>query len=269
MTLTAARAWAALAGLALGGAHAQSDHACVVEPSRTVEIRAPAPGLIARILVGRGELVRAGQVLVEIDSALDQAGADVARHRALMEGPERVASARLEFARLKAQRQQQLAAENFISHSERDAAVAEMNVAAAELTEAQENRALATLEHRRLMETVRQRTVKAPFDGVVVERLAHPGEVAVTTDNSRPLLKLSDISTLHVEALLPAALWTRLRVGQVLPVQLEGAVAGAYPARVTVVDRVMDAASVTFGARLALPNAQLKLPAGVRCKLRL
>jgi len=35
---------------------------------------------------------------------------------------------------------------------------------------------------------------------------------------------------------------------------------------VTVVDRVFDAASGTFGVRLELPNRQRKLPAGMRCK---
>ena len=35
-----------------------------------------------------------------------------------------------------------------------------------------------------------------------------------------------------------------------------------------VVDRVMDAASGTFGVRLRLPNPDLALPAGIRCTVR-
>jgi hypothetical protein len=34
------------------------------------------------------------------------------------------------------------------------------------------------------------------------------------------------------------------------------------------VDRVLDAASGTFGVRLALPNPQQRLPAGIRCKVQ-
>jgi membrane fusion protein (multidrug efflux system) len=34
------------------------------------------------------------------------------------------------------------------------------------------------------------------------------------------------------------------------------------------VDRVMDAASGTFGVRLQLPNPALALPGGIRCKVR-
>ena len=40
-------------------------------------------------------------------------------------------------------------------------------------------------------------------------------------------------------------------------------------ARVTRVDKVLDAASNTFRVRLALPNPGHKLPAGSRCKIDL
>jgi hypothetical protein len=36
---------------------------------------------------------------------------------------------------------------------------------------------------------------------------------------------------------------------------------------VTVVDRMLDAASGTFGVRLVLPNPDLLLPAGIPCKV--
>jgi hypothetical protein len=35
-----------------------------------------------------------------------------------------------------------------------------------------------------------------------------------------------------------------------------------------VVDQVLDAASGTFGVRLALPNPGQQLPAGIRCKVQ-
>jgi multidrug efflux pump subunit AcrA (membrane-fusion protein) len=53
-----------------------------------------------------------------------------------------------------------------------------------------------------------------------------------------------------------------------VPVRPEVPVGGTYPARVTVVDRVVDAASGTFGVRLQLPNPGYRLPAGLKCKTR-
>jgi multidrug efflux pump subunit AcrA (membrane-fusion protein) len=41
----------------------------------------------------------------------------------------------------------------------------------------------------------------------------------------------------------------------------------ALSARVTHVDRIIDAASNTFRVRLALPNPGHRLPAGARCKV--
>jgi hypothetical protein len=48
----------------------------------------------------------------------------------------------------------------------------------------------------------------------------------------------------------------------------EEPIGGVYEASVTVVDRVFDAASSTFGVRLDLPNLNFTLPAGLRCRIR-
>ena len=48
----------------------------------------------------------------------------------------------------------------------------------------------------------------------------------------------------------------------------EAPVGGSYTATVTVVDRVFEAASGTVGVRLELPNPDLRLPAGIHCRVR-
>ena len=45
------------------------------------------------------------------------------------------------------------------------------------------------------------------------------------------------------------------------------AVGGQYSAKVTVVDKLVDAASGTFGVRLELPNPGNQLPAGLKCRI--
>jgi multidrug efflux pump subunit AcrA (membrane-fusion protein) len=42
----------------------------------------------------------------------------------------------------------------------------------------------------------------------------------------------------------------------------------SFSARVSVVDRVIDAASGTFGVRLELPSPNNAIPAGAKCKVR-
>ena len=60
----------------------------------------------------------------------------------------------------------------------------------------------------------------------------------------------------------------KVTVGMRAHVMPEAPVNGVHTAKVTIVDRVIDAASGTFGVRLALPNPDYRLPAGLKCKVR-
>ena len=43
---------------------------------------------------------------------------------------------------------------------------------------------------------------------------------------------------------------------------------GAYSATVTLIDKVSDSASNTFGVRLDLANSDLQVPSGLRCLVK-
>lgn len=126
------------------------------------------------------------------------------------------------------------------------------------------NRRLADLELNRTTAEIALRTMKSPINGVVVERYMHPGEFP----KQERILKLAQIDPLRVEAYAPVALLGKISVGMQAVVKPEEPVKGEFPAKVTVVDKVVDAASGTFGVRLELPNPDLKLPAGLRCTVR-
>jgi multidrug efflux pump subunit AcrA (membrane-fusion protein) len=132
--------------------------------------------------------------------------------------------------------------------------------AQAELT----NRRLADLELQRTTAEVALRTMKSPVNGVVVERFMNPGEFP----KQEKILKLAQIDPLRVEVYAPVAMLGKIAVGMMAHVKPEPPLTGEYAAKVTVVDRVMDAASGTFGVRLELPNHDLKLPAGLKCSVR-
>lgn len=255
-----------LACSAAPAAAAAGQFDCLIEPRQTIEVRPYTEGLVAKVLVQRGDTVRAGQVLVELESGLERASADVAKYRAQMEGTVKSRVSRLDFLAQKAGRREQLVKENYISRQDHDEAAAEHRLAQAELLDAEDNRKLAGLEYQRSMEQVRLRTIRSPIDGVVVDRLINPGELADNRDIRKPLLKLAEISLLHVEVLLPSAAYGAVQVGEqvlVLPDQPSGQ---RLTATVKVIDKVFDAASGTFGVRLALPNPGGAVPAGVKCK---
>jgi membrane fusion protein (multidrug efflux system) len=126
------------------------------------------------------------------------------------------------------------------------------------------NRRLADLELQKTSAEVAVRTIKSPINGVVVERYMSPGEFP----KQERILKLAQIDPLRIEAYLPMSMLGKVAVGMEAQIKPEEPVTGTYRAKVTVVDRVVDAASGTLGVRLELPNSELKLPAGLKCTVR-
>jgi RND family efflux transporter MFP subunit len=258
--------WMAAAGLVGTSASAQ-EYDCMIEARQAIEIRSPVEGLIDRLLVQRGDVVSRGQVLAIVESSVERAAYEVARTRAAMDGEIKVAEARVELNAKKMERAQDLHAQKFVSDSARDEAVAEHRLASEDLRRTRENQRLAQAEMARAAASLEMRTIRSPFSGVVVEVLLRPGELAATATVKNPVMKLAEIDPLHVEVVLPSKLFGTIQRGQHAVVVPEAPVSGSYRSTVKVVDRVVDAASGTFGVRLELPNRQGKVPPGMRCRV--
>jgi multidrug efflux pump subunit AcrA (membrane-fusion protein) len=69
---------AGAAMLAAPGARAASFE-CIIQPNQVVEIRSPAEGLIGKVLVQRGDWVKAGQTLVELESTAERSAVATAK----------------------------------------------------------------------------------------------------------------------------------------------------------------------------------------------
>jgi RND family efflux transporter MFP subunit len=241
---------------------------CLIEPSQVVELRAAVDGLIGAVHVQRGDPVRKGQVLVELQSSAERVAVESARFRAQMEGQVAAARNRVDYAGKKLARLADLQQQNYASAQSRDEADAERRLAESELQAAIENRELAKIEHRRAQEQLGLRTLASPFHGVVLDRTLNPGDLAESGSGRKPVLKLAQIDPLRVDIVLPAALFGQVQPGHkaVVAAQVGG---GRYEALVKVVDKVIDAASGTFVARVELPNAKGSVPSGVRCNAQI
>jgi multidrug efflux pump subunit AcrA (membrane-fusion protein) len=124
------------------------------------------------------------------------------------------------------------------------------------------NKRLMALELARAKEVLARRTVYSPASGIIHERLMSPGEFV---HEQAPLVVIAEINPLYVEVFIPIALYGTVRKGMTTKVMPVEPVGGTYTATVTVVDKVFDAASGTFGVRLELPNPDFELPAGIKC----
>jgi multidrug efflux pump subunit AcrA (membrane-fusion protein) len=127
--------------------------------------------------------------------------------------------------------------------------------------EAVENRRIAELEWQRATASLNLHRIYSPLTGVVVDRLLSPGELA----RQAPILKLAQIDPLRIEVFAPLTWLGKVKIGMKAEVQPEGSLQKVYPAKVTVVNPVVDSASGTFGVRLEMPNPNNALPAGLGC----
>ncbi len=249
-------------------AHAQTDGSfdCIIEARQMVDIRSPVEGLIEKIHVERGDTVKSGQVVVTLESGPERASLAVARSKADQVGTLKAAEAKLLLAQRKETRSEELHRENFISRDALDQARTERMLADSELKAARENQGLAELDVRRATEAVNLRTIRSPIAGVVVERSMKAGELA-SMNQKEPIMRLAEIDPLNVEVIIPASLYGTVKIGDHADVMPETP-KGTFDAKVVVVDKVINAASGTFGVRLELPNTKKELPAGARCKVR-
>ena len=237
---------------------------CVIEPQQRVKLASPVVGVIARLDVDRGDIVRRGQIVGKLEDGVEAATVALAEARATNEYVSKSHEARLKFLRSKHKRLNELHSKAISSLASLEEADAEAKVAEQQLKEAELNREVAYLEIRRAEEVLKQRTLRSPIDGVVVERLLVPGEYQ---NEQTPILTLAQIDPLYVEVFMSTSYYGRIHIGSKAEVRPERPVGGVYTAVVTVVDRVLDAASGTFGVRLVLPNPDLLLPAGIPCKV--
>jgi RND family efflux transporter MFP subunit len=254
---------AAVAGVCLPAR--ANPHDCMVEPNQTVEVRSAVEGVIEKVLVQRGDRVRAGQVLVQLESAAEASAVQLARLRAEAQGRLESAQNRLAYAHKKLERSTQLQAQSFVSAQVRDEAEAEKRVLESELRQAREDREQAAYEYRHAQDLLGRRTLRSPFNGVVLDRMLNPGDLAEAGTGRKAILKIVQVEPLRVEAVLPLAAYGKLRPNTTAEVQPEGF--GRTSAVIKVIDAVFDSASGTFGVRLELPNPEGKVPAGIRCKV--
>lgn len=241
------------------------DFACLVEPSQTVKVGAAVNGLLAKVEVDRGDVVRAGQILARLESGVEEAALALAEVRASNDAQMESNRVKMEFLQRKHRRYEQLKDGPAMSQAKLDEAETDAKVGEHAEREANLNMQVAKLEAQRAHELVNQRLVLSPINGVVTERVMSGGEYRA---DQQYILKLARLDPLHVEVFLPAALYPEVKIGDQAEVTPEVRIGDRHVASISVIDNVMDAASGTFGVRLVLPNPANALPAGLKCKLR-
>jgi RND family efflux transporter MFP subunit len=246
--------------------YAAASFDCLIEPTQTVDVSSPVVGLLEKVHVRRGDKVRKGQVLANLESNAEIAAAELARYKSELVAPTQTAESKIEFAKRKFERRKDMHAEKFMSEQEVDEAENELKLAQSELKMARENREIAKLEWRQQSSQLELRTIRSPFDGVVIDQSIYPGEVVEPSGQKKNILKLAQLNPLRVYVIMPMNAFGKVKQGMKVDVNPELPVGGRYEGTVNIIDRIVDAASGTFGVFLEVPNPRMDVPAGVKCK---
>jgi RND family efflux transporter MFP subunit len=235
----------------------------LVEPYLIVNVGSGVAGILETVKVDRGDMVKKGQVLARLQAGVEKATMELARARAKMKADIKAKQERLAYSEREKQRIEELYKKEALAFGKMDEVETNRVLAKIDLQDAFENKRLAELELKRSIEVVKRMTIRSPITGVVVERFLSQGEFI----EDQPILKLAQIDPLNVEVIASVEYFGAIKVGMQAEVQPEAPVSGVYKAKVKIVDRVIDAASGTFGVRLELPNPEYRLPAGLKCKV--
>jgi cobalt-zinc-cadmium efflux system membrane fusion protein len=236
---------------------------CLVEPDRVADVGSQSVGVLEQVYVERGDQVVSGQLMARLSAGVERASVSVAEARSRTEAELKQAMASSELAQRKLSRARDLLKREFVSDQAVDQAEAEARVAEQRVAQAREAQLVAQREYKLSAAQLGQRDVRSPFGGVVVERYRTEGERI----EREPLVRVAKIDPLRVEAIVPAAQFGSIAVGQSAIVKTDLSNFSAMSAKVVLVDRVIDPASNSFRVRLTLPNPDHKIPSGLRCKV--
>lgn len=199
-------------------------------PVEGVTLSADADGTITRIVADSGTAVKAGDLLIELDTTVETAQLAAAQARA-------------DLAKINADRAKELWERNANSKSEYDLAEATFKQAGADVN------AIQAL--------IAKKQVRAPFAGRVGIRLVNLGQFVA---RGRPLVPLQKLDPIFVNFSIPQRQLPELAMGQEVGVLVDAFAAKRFVGKVTAINSEVDPATrnISIQATLANPDEQLR-----------
>ncbi|MCS6318303.1 MAG: efflux RND transporter periplasmic adaptor subunit [Nitrospira sp.] len=238
-------------------------------PNQLVNIFSRVDGYIAKIYVDKGDLVKANQLLVEIDHtdyvhAVNQAKANLLSARAKVVQQE----AAVRNAALTLDRMQALIKDQFVSQQDLDTALVNRDAALALQDSLRAQVQQMEVALAQAVTNLAYASIRAPFAGYIAERNLDPGSyvsgtTASTSTMSRGILSVHDVETVRtlievVEKDVPL-----VKVGQRADVRAEAYPNEVFEGRVTRIVQALNRATRTMTVEVDLPNKDHRLKGGM------
>ncbi len=204
-----------------------------VEAVQGVTVSADLPGIVDRITFDSGRNVRAGEVLVQLDTRQERAQLAAAE-------------AQRDLAKLNFERAKALVEGGAIPRADYDRAAAEKDS-----TEAKVGEIRATIERK---------TIRAPFSGRLGIRQVNLGQYLSAGNAIVPLQSLNPI---YVNFGIPQQEVSHVRIGQTVQIKASEFAGTAFQGKVTAIDSVVDEATRNVRVQVTLSNPAGKLHPGM------
>lgn len=204
-----------------------------VTPVNGVTLSADLPGVVEAIDFESGRQVKAGGVLVRLDTRQERAQLAAAK-------------AQRDLARLNFERANGLRAQGVVSQADYDTAKAALDQAEASVGE--------------IRATIERKTIQAPFAGILGIRQVHLGQYL---SGGAPIVALQSLDPIHVEFGLPQQDLARVQVGGRVRVTTDALPDATLDGTITALDSVVDAATRNVQVQATLDNSRHQLRPGM------
>ena len=202
-------------------------------PVEGATLSADADGIVSRILVESGSTVKAGDLLLELDTSVEVAQLAASESRASL-------------AKINFDRNQDLWDRNATAKSEYDAADAGYKQAVADV--------------EALKAQIAKKQVRAPFDGRVGIRQANVGQFVA---RGRALLPLQKLDPMYVNFAVPQRYLAAIATGQEIEVKVDAFADKKFIGSITAVNSEVDPSTRNISVQATLANPQDVLRAGM------
>ena len=202
-----------------------------------VTVSTDLAGIVDKIAFSSGAVVKAGDLLVHLNTDQEQAQLEQAQ-------------AQLQLAQLTLNRDRDLLAKRTISQQDYDTA------------EATYRQNQATVDQYKAL--IARKTLRAPFDGVVGIRQANLGQYLNTGD---AVVTIQSFDPIYVNFTLPQQDLSKLAVGQEVDVRLDAYGDTVFPGKINAINSMVDQATRNIQVQATLQNSELKLRPGMFAKV--
>jgi HlyD family secretion protein len=227
----------------------------IVEPISFVKVPARVTGVVEKVYVDVGQLVKQGMILAELEPIIPGAT------RAAAQAEVAKAKAQVNVARMQYERISSLFKENIISRAEYDRAQLEMEAARASLGAAQESLSKADLDA-----TLGTRIV-APITGIVQERYVNAGESI--REDRQDFFRVGRIDEVAVVAKVAEEKTPNVQLGYAAEVIFDAFPNEVFTGVVSKIEPNIDPQTRTFNVFVKVQNPGLRIKPGLSAYARI